>query len=362
VVSLLLGDLAPRKLLLGSDQAAALPGVVRAFARFSAERTDLEPSFVDEILTTVDEIEPEFLDRIADPEAAGPAKAVLAALQARGVDLTDMDAIKEALDQGSPMRLPGPAPRKQRRSATAPEDVIASAASAPVLARFDALTRFWGDGRKLTQTGQATLADAKELVLLLGTKDRIDETIGGRTFKTRSAAELPELGFLVRWALSAGALRKEHGKLRATTAWGRLENKPLQRWTKTTDVMLSLGPLKGFRANNRYRYPDEILDEFVPEILHMLKRRRMAFDEVLDWVCDRADAAYEWLTPYMEDPDHRRTSFGWDLDLLALILGWAGIAERVDAKVEPDGYEQQRFVGGTMQLTRVAQWWLVERS
>jgi hypothetical protein len=173
---------------------------------------------------------------------------------------------------------------------------------------------------------------------------------------------LPELGFLVRWALSAGALRKEHGKLRATTAWGRLENKPLQRWTKTTDVMLSLGPLKGFRANNRYRYPDEILDEFVPEILHMLKRRRMAFDEVLDWVCDRADAAYEWLTPYMEDPDHRRTSFGWDLDLLALILGWAGIAERVDAKVEPDGYEQQRFVGGTMQLTRVAQWWLVERS
>jgi hypothetical protein len=362
VVSLLLGDLAPRKLLLGSDQAAALPGVVRAFARFSAERTELEPSFVDEILTTVDEIEPEFLDRIADPEAAGPAKAVLAALQARGVDLTDMDAIKEALDQGSPMRLPGPAPRKQRRSATAPEDVIASAASAPVLARFDALTRFWGDGRKLTQTGQATLADAKELVLLLGTKDRIDETIGGRTFKTRSAAELPELGFLVRWALSAGALRKEHGKLRATTAWGRLENKPLQRWTKTTDVMLSLGPLKGFRANNRYRYPDEILDEFVPEILHMLKRRRMAFDEVLDWVCDRADAAYEWLTPYMEDPDHRRTSFGWDLDLLALILGWAGIAERVDAKVEPDGYEQQRFVGGTMQLTRVAQWWLVERS
>ncbi|HUC36662.1 MAG TPA: hypothetical protein VMR97_06020, partial [Acidimicrobiales bacterium] len=362
VVSLLLGDLAPRKLLLGSDQAAALPGVVRAFTRFSAERTELDRSFVDEILTTVDEIEPEFLDRIADPQVAGPAKAVLGALQARGVDLTDMDAIKEALAQDSPMRLPGPVVSKQRRIATAPEDVIASADGAPVLARFDSLTRFWGDGRKLTQTGQPTLNDAKELVLLLGTKDRIDATIGSRTFKTRSAAELPELGFLVRWALSAGALRKEHGKLRATSAWGGLENKPLQRWIKTTDAMLSLGPLDAFRASNRYRYPHEILDEFLPEILYMLERRRMAFDEVLDWVCDRADVAYEWLTPYMKDPDHRRTSFGWDLDLLALILGWAGIAERVDAKVEPDSYDQQRLAGGTLQLTRVAQWWLAERS
>jgi hypothetical protein len=359
VVSLLLGDLAPRKLLLGPDQAAAFPGVVRAFARFSAERTELGPSFVDEILTAVDEIEPVFLDRVADPEVAGPAKAVLAALQARGVDLTDIDAINEALGQG-PIRLPGPSPRNQRRNATAPQDVIASAETAPVLARFDVLARFWGEGRKLTQTGQPTLADAKELVLLLGTNDRIDETIGRRTFRTRSAAELPELGFMVRWALSAGALRKENGKLRATTAWGKLENKPLQRWTKATEVMFSLGPLHEYRAGNRYRRRDEILDEFLPEILHMLKRRPMPFDEVLDWVCDCADATYEWSSPYMEDPDHRRMSFGWELDLLARILGWAGIAERLDAKVEPDAFEQERLVGGTMQLTRVAHWWLVE--
>jgi hypothetical protein len=362
VVSVLLGDLAPRKLLLGSDQVAALPGVVRAFARFSAERTGLDATFADEILASVDEIEPEFLDRMADPGAAGPAKAVLAALQARGVDLTDMDAINEALEQGRALKLPGPAPKKRRRSAAAPEDAIASAESAPVLARFEALTGFWGEGRKLTQTGQPTLADARELVMLLGTKDRIDETIGARTFKTKSAAELPELGFMIRWALSAGALRKEHGKLRATTAWGKLEGKPVQRWMRTADAVLSLGPLAAFRANNRYRGPDETLDELVPEILHMLERRPMAFDEVLDWLCDRADATYEWLAPYMQDPDHRRTSFGWDLDLLARILGWAAIADRIDGKVEPDRYEQERLVGGTLQLTASARWWLVERS
>lgn len=95
-----------------------------------------------------------------------------------------------------------------------------------MLARFEALVTFYGSGRKLTQTGQPTLADAKGLVALLGTRDRIDETFGDRTFKTRSAAELPELGFTIRWALAAGALRKERGKLRATAAWGSLGNKP----------------------------------------------------------------------------------------------------------------------------------------
>ena len=74
VVALLLGDLAPRKLLLDGDQAAALPAVLRAFVRFSARRTGLDERFVDEIVAAVDETEPEFLDRIGDPAAAGPRR------------------------------------------------------------------------------------------------------------------------------------------------------------------------------------------------------------------------------------------------------------------------------------------------
>ncbi len=360
VVSLLLGDLAPRKLLLDRNQAAALPGVVRAFVRFSGERTGLDRTFVAETLATVDEMEPAFLDRIGDPGAAGPAKTVLTALQARGVDLTDVDAINEALQQSGPVRLPGAAP-KVDRSTAAPEDVVASAERAPVLARFEILTGFYGNGRKLTQTGQPALADAKQLVSLLGTQDRFDETIGDRTFKTRSAADLPELGFMIRWALSAGALRKEHGKLRATAAWAKLEGKPLQRWIKATDALSSLGPLAAYHVNNRYRDPDEILDHLAPEILNMLEQRRIAFDEMLDWVCDRADAEYEWLAPYLQDPKHRRTSFRWDLDLLTRILGWAGVADRIDAKVESDRYERERLAGGTLQMTPAGRWWLADR-
>ena len=166
---------------------------------------------------------------------------------------------------------------------------------------------------------------------------------------------------MIRWALSAGALRKEHGKLRATAAWAKLEGKPLQRWIKATDALSSLGPLAAYHVNNRYRDPDEILDHLAPEILNMLEQRRIAFDEMLDWVCDRADAEYEWLAPYLQDPKHRRTSFRWDLDLLTRILGWAGVADRIDAKVESDRYERERLAGGTLQMTPAGRWWLADR-
>jgi hypothetical protein len=357
VVALVLADLAPRKLLLDPDDAAALPAVVRAFVRFSAERTGLDATFVDEILAAVDKVEPTYRELIGDPAAAGPAKALMAALQARGVDPDDVDAINQALDQAGPIELRTASPPRRRRRADAPADVTEAAERAPVLARFGILAAFYGDGRKLTQTGQPTLADARELVTLLGTGDRMDASVGGRVFKTKSAAELPELGFTLRWGVAAGALRKEHGWLRATASWTKLERRPLERWTKAADALLSLGPLACYHATNRYRH-DEVLDELAPSIVQLLGRRPLAYDEVLDWVCDRADEEYEWLTPVMQDPDSRRTVLRWDLDLFARILEWAGIADRLDAPVETDPYGSDRLVGGTLRLTPVGRWWL----
>ena len=60
------------------------------------------------------------------------------------------------------MRLPGAAP-KVDRSTAAPEDVVASADRAPVLARFEILTGFYGNGRKLTQTGLRALPTPNSL-------------------------------------------------------------------------------------------------------------------------------------------------------------------------------------------------------
>lgn len=93
--------------------------------------------------------------------------------------------------------MPPVSPRRPR-AAAAPAEVVADAERTPVLSRFAVLTDFYGEDRKPTQTGQPTLADARALVSPLGTADRIDETIGDKTFETKSAAELPELGFTFR--------------------------------------------------------------------------------------------------------------------------------------------------------------------
>lgn len=360
LVALLLGDLAPRKLLLDADQTMALPAVLRAFVRFSTRRTGLDGAFVDEILEAVDELEPGFLDAMGDPSAAGPAKAILAALQARGADLGDLEALTDALEQ-APTRLPEPALKTRPSAAAASIEVVASAESSLALARFEALVAFYRDGRKLTQTGRPTLADARSLVDLLGTGDRLDPVIGDRTFKTRSAAELPELTFTIRWASVAGVLRKEHGRLRATTSWRKLSSEPLRRWLKSTDALTPLGPLAAYYRDARYRGRDEILDELGPQVLRLLVRQRTPFEEVLDWICEEADAMYEWLSPYMQEAEYRRLRFSSDLERWAGIFGWAGVVERVGATTEPDRYGGQRVVGGTLELTPVGRWWLGER-
>jgi hypothetical protein len=67
------------------------------------------------------------------------------------------------------------------------EWLAAAAAEAEPLRRLRAFTRWVGAGRKLTQTGRITLADARELVVLLGTEDEMDPKIGDRVFRTKSS-------------------------------------------------------------------------------------------------------------------------------------------------------------------------------
>ncbi|MCX4771089.1 MULTISPECIES: hypothetical protein [unclassified Streptomyces] len=82
-----------------------------------------------------------------------------------------------------------------------------------------ALVGWVGAGRKLTQTGRVTLADARALVEVLDTGDRMDPVIGDRTFKAKSSEELYHLTLLVEWAKAARLLRTAGGRL-LRTAWG----------------------------------------------------------------------------------------------------------------------------------------------
>jgi hypothetical protein len=67
--------------------------------------------------------------------------------------------------------------RDQRPSARTPDQI-------------GELVTWIGAGRKLTRTGRLTLADARTLIALLDTGDRLDAAIGERVFTTKSSDEL----------------------------------------------------------------------------------------------------------------------------------------------------------------------------
>ncbi|MGH8571107.1 MAG: hypothetical protein ACREX8_00835, partial [Gammaproteobacteria bacterium] len=79
----------------------------------------------------------------------------------------------------------------------APADVAAAATQAALVGQVVDFVKWVGDGRKLTQKGAVTLADARFLVDRLGTGDEIDPVIGERVFKTTSSVELLGLGLIV---------------------------------------------------------------------------------------------------------------------------------------------------------------------
>jgi len=116
-------------------------------------------------------------------------------------------------------------------------------ASVPVLRQVAALTRWVGAGRKLTQTGQLTMADARHLVALLATGDEIDPVIGKRVFHTRSSADLTGLAVVVAWAKAAGLLRVVRGRLVPVKKNQALLDQPTALWAAMFAAFDQLGPV-----------------------------------------------------------------------------------------------------------------------
>lgn len=79
--------------------------------------------------------------------------------------------------------------------------------------QVQAFVRWVGTGRKLTQAGRITMADARMLVASLGTGDELDRSIGDRVYRTGSSQELPNLMLIAAWAKEARLVRKTGNRL-----------------------------------------------------------------------------------------------------------------------------------------------------
>lgn len=219
------------------------------------------------------------------PGGSGVAAALLAAMLGEGVDINDKQAINTWIGgfnrrdrserdlvlsdellagmpnipgmpgiPGNPGSTAGAGGRAYKIALPTEESARASAASSPLLGQLKELVAFLGDGRKVTQTGALTVADGRSLVALLNTGDRLDPAIGDKVYKTRSAADLPNLSFIVRVASAARFVRVVKGKITSTKAGKSLGRQPLDDLRRLVAGIDDVGVVSARLANARWVY------------------------------------------------------------------------------------------------------------
>ena len=93
VVELFMLDYLPRKVSLTPEEIDALPEVLSAWVRFALIKRGLDERFIAEAEEAVEDFTEEFREAVNDSDSFGPAKAIMRALQADGVDVTDQQAV-----------------------------------------------------------------------------------------------------------------------------------------------------------------------------------------------------------------------------------------------------------------------------
>jgi hypothetical protein len=127
-------------------------------------------------------------------------------------------------------------------TSSAPGEVTAATSESVLVGQVVDFVRWVGDGRKLTQKGAITLADARVLIDRLGTGDVLDPAIGERVFKTKSSVELLGLTLIVEWAKAARLVRVVRGRLVPVKKAAVLLDRPAELWMALFEVFGRLGP------------------------------------------------------------------------------------------------------------------------
>jgi Plasmid pRiA4b ORF-3-like protein len=227
--------------LPAEDIPQAIPGV-RAFLGFLDQTGLLDPGSdrLQTLEATLDWIAPRFAEAMGDTSRFGPAKAMLSAMQAAGVDLQDTDTVDRFLSdfQVPPeVRLPELEPPEFPPVELLPrEELRAAAAAAPTVRRLRALVEWVGEGRKLTPSGNLTVADGKELAGRLGLVDA-DRLASVRV---RSSQDIAGLELVLGWAKELGLVRAYRGRLVGVKQHRHLLGDPLELLGRAVDALPSL--------------------------------------------------------------------------------------------------------------------------
>lgn len=86
-------DWLPRKAMLDASDIRSVPDALRRWVRYAGRRKELPRSAIEETLAAIDQFTPEFQRMASDASLFGPAKSLVDAMMADGVDLTDRRAL-----------------------------------------------------------------------------------------------------------------------------------------------------------------------------------------------------------------------------------------------------------------------------
>jgi hypothetical protein len=340
----------PRKISVFAEEVERVVPSLRAFLDWLAEDGLLDPASdrPAALRTTLERLAPRFLAAMDDPSRYGPAKSLVALMQSSGVDVTDQDAISGFIggfnelpeqERKRLLPLPGeePEPLALPPVRLAPQAELAAAAdAAPAVERLRRFTNWVGEGRKLTQKGRLTLADAKALVELVGTADEVDPVIGDEVFRTRSSAELPEVAITFAWARAARLVRVVHGRVVPVKRSQPLLARPLDLWERALEGLRQLGA-DIFDDHLLWSFLADDLDALIPALLSSL----YLADEPVPL---RALADHAWNDVrggYVldDEPSERLATWRWkvaaDLDRILRHLELLGAVERIPVPAEP---------------------------
>jgi hypothetical protein len=237
-------------------------------------------------------------------------------------------------------------------------DAHHSAARSPLLAKIRSLVDFVGDGRKLTQTGNVTLADARQLVTLLDTGDAVDEQIGDRVFKTTSAAELPMLGLVLRVAKKARFVRTAKGRLLATKVGRAVGRDPLADLDRLVAAIDEVGMCSARYADGRYIWTSlaPFFDElFVPLTIRLITDTGpVPFDELVEHAFASFEEEIELDGSHWTESNRRRFVES-EISTAVEVLEAAGIVTW-DRELETSPYGSEKRTRGTVAATSAGRW------
>jgi hypothetical protein len=360
-----LHDWCPRKLSVTQADCVTIPVALVSYFSFLDEEELLGPGSapLDRLIEAVTVLTEEFVEAMGDRSKFGLAKSMFVAASDEGVDLSDpveaqlwMERFNGRSEEERHRLIPDSAFATPPRTRSLPpvavpaDDVVArSREAAPILVMFRDFAAYVGAGRKLTQKGNLTLADARVLVDLLGTGDLMDEKIGDHAFRTTSSDNLYHLRQVFAWAKKAGVVRVVHGKVVATKRGFGMADGLGGSFDRAVDALMAIGPLSSQRfPDNWFAWPevDKVLDTVSAHLLIAPYGAQSAFP--LEDIAATATGVVLDAFSFQREDDRVAQRVTTDVSDIMDAFELAGVLRRIDTT---DPGDIGRRSGGSVVLT-----------